>query len=78
MEMIFLRSVVSQLRNNDICSESEKVRMPTGVLWPRGVNIGNRSLIETKMKGCQVREWIVGERDTSFSRILYVICVDGD
>ena len=50
--------------------------MHTGVIWPRGVNIGNRPLFEAKMKGCQVREWIVGERDTSFSRILYMKCVD--
>ena len=39
MEMIFLPNVVSQLRNNDIC-HSEKVRMHTGIIWPRGVNIG--------------------------------------
>ena len=26
------------------------------------------------MKGCQVRDWIVGERDMSFSRILYMTC----
>ena len=51
--------------------------MHTGVIWPRGVNIGNRPLIEAKIKGCQVGEWIVGERDTSFSRILYMTCVDG-
>ena len=50
--------------------------MHTGVIWPRGVNIGNRPLIEVKMKGCQVREWIVGERDMSFSRML-CICVNG-
>ena len=30
------------------------------------------------MKGCQVRDWIVGEIDMSFSRILYMTCVDGD
>jgi len=51
--------------------------MHTGVIWPRRVNIGNRPLIEAKMKGCQVREWIVGEKDMSFSRILYMICVNG-
>ena len=77
MEMIFLCSMISQLRNNDL-SNSEKVHMHTGVIWPRGVNIGNRPLIEAKMKGCQVRDWIVGERDMSFSRILYMTCVDGD
>ena len=52
--------------------------MHTGVIWPRGVNFGNRPLIEAKMKGCQVRDWIVGERHMSFSRILYMTCVDGD
>ena len=51
--------------------------MHTGVIWPRGVNIGNRPLIEAKMKGCQVREWIVGEKHMSFSRILYMVCVNG-
>ena len=50
--------------------------MHTGVIWPRGVNIGNRPLIDAKIKGRQVRNWIVGERD--FSRILYMTCVDGD
>ena len=52
--------------------------MRTGVIWPRGVNIGNRPLFEAKMKGCQVRDWIVGERDMSFSQIVYMTCVDGD
>ena len=61
---------VSTRRSFEICH--------TGVIWPRGVNIGNRPLIEAKMKGCQVREWIAGERDMSFSRILYLTCVDGD
>ena len=41
--------------------------MHTGVIWPRGVNLGSRRLIEAKIKGCQVRDWIVGERDMSFS-----------
>ena len=40
--------------------------MQTGVIQPRGVNIGNPQLIEAKMKGCHVRDWIVGERDMSF------------
>ena len=48
--------VISQLRNNDYLSDNEKVCMHTGVIWPRGVNIGNRPLIEAKMKGCQVRD----------------------
>ena len=59
-------------------SDSEKVRMHTGVIWPRGVNIGNRPLIEAKMKGSQGREWIVGERGMSSSRILYMTCVYGE
>ena len=49
----------------------------TGVIRPRGVQIGNRRLIEAKMKGCQVRDWIIGERDMSFSLILYMPCVNG-
>ena len=77
MEIIFVRSVISQLQNNDICQAvSNNVRY--GVIWPRCVNVGNRPLIEAKMKGCHVRDWIVGKRDVSFSRILYMTCVDGD
>ena len=72
MEMIRLRSVISQLRNNDYLSDSEQVRMHAGLIRPRGVNTGNRPLIETTLKGCQVRDRIVGERDTSFSLILYI------
>ena len=53
------------------------VRMHTGVIRPRGVNIGNRRLIEATIKGCQVRDWIVGETDMSFSRILCLICGSG-
>ena len=52
--------------------------MHTGVVRPRGVNMGNRRLIRAEMEVCQVRDWIVGERDMSFSRILYKICVNGD
>ena len=48
MEMIFLRSVISQLQKKLYLADSEKVRMHTGVIWPRGVNIGNRPLIEAK------------------------------
>ena len=51
--------------------------MYTGVVRPRGVNMGNRRLIGADVDVCQVREWIVGERDMSFSRILYMICVNG-
>ena len=40
--------------------------MHTGVIWPRGVNIGNRRLIEAEMDECQVRDQIVGEM--SFSK----------
>jgi len=39
METIFLRSVISQLRNNELnLSDSEKVRRHAGVIWPRGVS----------------------------------------
>ena len=51
------------------------MRMHTCVIWPRGVNIGNWPLVEAKMMGCQVRDWIVG---VSFSQIVYITCVDGD
>ena len=51
--------------------------MHTGVVRPRGVNMGNRRLIGAEMEGCQVRCWIVAERDMSFSRILYMIFVNG-
>ena len=51
--------------------------MHTGVVRPIGVNMGNRRLIRAEMEGCQVRDWIVGERDMSFSRIFYMICVKG-
>ena len=50
--------------------------MHTGVIWPRGVNIGNRLLTETKMKGCQVREWIVGERDVIFTNIIHDVSME--
>ena len=42
--------------------------MHTGVIRPRGVNIGNRRLIGAEMEGCQVRDWIVGERDMPCSK----------
>ena len=52
--------------------------MHTGVIWPIYFNIGNRPVIEEKIKEFQVRDWIVGERDISFSRILYMTCVNGE
>ena len=73
MEMIFMHSMISPLRNNDICQIVKMCvcnTMHTDVIWPTGVNIGIQPLIETKIKGCQFRVWIVGERDMSFSRIL--------
>ena len=51
--------------------------MHTGVVRPRGVKMGNRRLIGAEMEGCEVRDWIVGERDMSFSRILYMIFMNG-
>ena len=48
--------------------------MHTGVIWTRGVNIGNRPVIEAKMKGCQVRDWIVGERDVIFTNFIHDMC----
>ena len=51
--------------------------MYTGVVRPRGVNMGNRRLIGADIEGCQVRGWIIGERDTTCSRILYMTCENG-
>ena len=45
--------------------------MRTCVICPRGVNIGNQLLTEAKMKGCQVRDWIAGERDVIFTNFIY-------
>ena len=56
---------------------SHQARMHTGVVRPRGVNWGNCRLIGAEMEGCQVRDGIVGERDMSFSRILYMVCGNG-
>ena len=80
MEMIFLRSVISRLQYDDICQTVKRcvcIQVSFGLEVTR-VNIGNRPLIEAKIKGCQVRDWIVGERDMSFSRITYMTCVNGD
>ena len=48
--------------------------MHTGVVRPRGVSMGNRRLIGGEIKGCQVRYWIVGERDVIFTIFLYDLC----
>jgi len=37
-------------------SDTDEVRTYTGVIRPRGVNMG---LIGTEMKGCQVKNWTV-------------------
>ena len=50
---------------------SDQVRLHTCVIRPRGVNDGNRRLIEVKMKGCQVRDWIVGEKDVIFTNFIH-------
>ena len=39
--------------------------------------MGNRRLFGAEMEKCQIRYWIVGERDMSFSLILYMTCVNG-
>ena len=51
--------------------------MHTDLVLPRGVNMDNRLLIGAEIEGCQVRDWIVGESDVSFSRILYMTCMNG-
>ena len=43
--------------------------MHAGVIRSTGFNIGNRRLIEAQMKGCQVRDLIIGERDMSMWEI---------
>ena len=48
--------------------------MHAGVIRLRGVNMGTRRLIEANIKGSQDRDWIIGERDMSFLRILYMTC----
>ena len=40
--------------------------MHTGVVRPRGVNMGNCRLIGAELEGCHVRYWTIGERDMSF------------
>jgi len=37
----------------------------------------NRQVIGAEMEGRQVRDWIVGERDRSISRVLYMTCTNG-
>ena len=51
--------------------------MHAGVVRHRSVNMGNHRLIGAEMEGCQVREWIVEERDLSFSQVSYMTCVNG-
>ena len=48
--------------------------MYTVVVRPRGVNMGNRRLIGAEMEGCQVRDWIVGEKDVIFTNFIYDMC----
>ena len=42
------------------------------VIRPRGVNIGNRRLIDANMKRCQIRAWIVEE---IFNKSILALCV---
>ena len=63
--MILMCSMASELRNNDICrTDNDEARMRTCVTRPsRGVNMSNRRLFGAEMKGCHVRDWVVGESD---------------
>ena len=63
VEMICLRSMASEQRNIDNC---QIINRCVCVVRPRRVNMDNRRLIGTEMKGCYVRDWIVGERDKEF------------
>ena len=38
----------------------------------------NKCLTLAKIKGCRVRDWIVGKRGIRISRILYSTCVNED
>ena len=72
--MIFLCSMVSELRHKDICQTRCICKtMLTGVVRPRCVNMGNHQLIGAEMKGCQVRDSTVRE----ISRILCITYVYG-
>ena len=52
--------------------------MHSSVIRPKGVNMGNQRLTEAKMKGCHVRDWIVGERCHLTNFIYhYMTCVNG-
>ena len=55
-------------------SDSDHARMYTVVVRPTGVNMGNRRLIGAEMEGCQVRDWIVGEKDVIFTNFIYDMC----
>ena len=51
--------------------------MYTVVVWPRAFNIGKWRVKGAKMEGCKVVSLIVGERDMTFSRILYMTGMNG-
>ena len=50
--------------------------MHTGIIWPTGVNIRNRPLIEAKMKGRQIRDRIVGERYIIFMNFIHDVSME--
>ena len=51
--------------------------MDTNILRPTCVNMGNHRLIGADKDGCQIRYWIVGEKDMRLSRIVYTTGVNG-
>ena len=48
--------------------------MHTGVVRPRGVNMGNHWLIGAEIEGCQIRDWNVGKRDVIFTNFIHDMC----
>ena len=49
--------------------------MHTGVVRPRGVNIGNRQLIGAEMEGCQVKRFDSRrKRYAMFTNVIYDMC----
>jgi len=53
------------------------MRLHTGDIRPRDLNIANLRNILSQMNGCKFRDWIWGELIMTISRVLYSTCVVG-
>ena len=51
-------------------------RIHTGVILIGDVNTTDQCLILAGMKGCQIRDWIVGKLSNTMSRILHKTCMN--